>query len=96
VAAILALSPALDDVLKAEFRTCGPGKFDPRHRVFDCANLMTLNSLSLPIVLPSIYGFKGVGFETFTSDGNISYWNACVGVGEMGGHGNSAIHASAS
>jgi cytochrome c peroxidase len=30
---------------------------------------------------------KGVGFETFTGDGPISYWNAYVGVGQMGGQG---------
>ena len=31
---------------------------------------------------------KGVGFETFTGDGPISYWNSYVGVGQMGGQGN--------
>jgi hypothetical protein len=31
---------------------------------------------------------KGVGFETFTADGPISYWNSYVGVGQMGGHGS--------
>jgi hypothetical protein len=29
-----------------------------------------------------------VGFETVTADGPISYWNAYVGVGQMGGHGS--------
>ena len=51
-------------------------------------NLIPLNSPSLPIVIPSIYGLKGVGFETFTADGPISYWNSYVGVGQMGGHGS--------
>jgi mono/diheme cytochrome c family protein len=88
VGAIVALSPALPEALKAEFRTWGPGKYDPRHHAFDGTNLITLNTPSLPIVLPSIYGLKGVGFETFTADGPISYWNAYVGVGQMGGHGN--------
>ena len=88
VGAIVALSPALPDALKAEFRTWGPGKYDPRHHAFDGTNLISLNSPSLPIVIPSIYGLKGVGFETFTADGPISYWNAYVGVGQMGGHGN--------
>jgi mono/diheme cytochrome c family protein len=88
VGAIVALSPALPETLKVEFRTWGPGKYDPRHHAFDGTNLITLNSPSLPIVLPSIYGLKGVGFETFTADGPISYWNAYVGVGQMGGHGN--------
>jgi mono/diheme cytochrome c family protein len=88
VGAIVALSPALDDATKAEFRAWGPGKYDPRHHAFNGTNLIPLNSPSLPIVIPSIYGLKGVGFETFTADGPISYWNSYVGVGQMGGHGN--------
>ena len=88
VGAIVALSPALDEATKAEFRTWGPGKYDPRHHAFDGTNIVPLNNPSLPIVIPSIYGLKGVGFETFTADGPISYWNSYVGVGQMGGHGN--------
>jgi hypothetical protein len=88
VGAIVALSPALDDATKAEFRTWGAGKYDPRHHAFDGTNIIPLNSPSLPIVIPSIYGLKDVGFETFTADGPISYWNAYVGVGQMGGHGS--------
>jgi mono/diheme cytochrome c family protein len=90
VGAIVALSPALPDALKAEFRTWGPGKYDPRHHAFDGTNLISLNSPSLPIVIPSIFGLKNVGFETFTGDGPISYWNSYVGVGQMGGHGRFA------
>jgi mono/diheme cytochrome c family protein len=90
VGAIVALSPALPDALKAELRTWGPGKYDPRHHAFDGTNLIPLNSPSLPIVIPSIYGLKGVGFETVTADGPISYWNSYVGVGQMGGHGSFA------
>jgi CxxC motif-containing protein (DUF1111 family) len=62
--------------------------YDPRHHAFDGTNLISLNSPSLPIVIPPIYGLRGVGFETFTADGPISYWNAYVGVGQMGGQGN--------
>lgn len=40
------------------------------------------------MVIPPIYGLRGVGFETFTGDGPISYWNSYVGVGQMGGRGN--------
>ena len=29
-------------------------------------SIIPLNSPSLPIVIPPIYGLKGVGFETFT------------------------------
>ncbi len=39
------------------------------------------------IVIPPIYGLKQVGFETFTADGPISYWNSYVGVTQMGGQG---------
>ena len=88
VGAIVALSPALDEATKAEFRSWGPGKYDPRHHAFDGTNIIPLNSPSLPIVIPPIYGLKGVGFETFTGDGPISYWNSYVGVGQMGGHGS--------
>jgi len=88
VGAIVALSPVLDEGLKAEFRTWGPGKYDPRHHAFDGTNIIPLNSPSLPIVIPPIYGLKGVGFETYTADGPISYWNSYVGVGQMGGHGS--------
>ena len=87
VGAIVALSPALDAATKAEFNAWGPGKYDPRHHAFDGMNLLSLNSPSLPIVLPPIYGLKGVGFETFSADGPISYWNAYVGIGQMGGQG---------
>ena len=87
VGAIVALSPALDPGLKAEFEKWGPGKYDPRHHAFDGTYIVGLNTPSLPIVIPPIYGLKNVGFETFTADGPISYWNSYVGVSQMGGHG---------
>src|SRR4029450_10881229 len=43
-----------------------------------------------PVLIPPVYGLKGVGFETYTADGPISYWNSYVGVSEMGGHGSFA------
>lgn len=88
VGAILALSPALDAATKAEFSAWGPGKYDPRHHYFDGTALVPLNTPSLPVVIPPIYGLQRVGFETFTGDGPISYWNSYVGVGQMGGHGS--------
>jgi hypothetical protein len=88
VGAIVGLSPALDPALKEEFSKWGPGKYDPRHHAFDGTNLIPLNSPSLPVVIPPIYGLKGVGFETYTGDGPISYWNAYVGIGQMGGKGS--------
>jgi hypothetical protein len=88
VGAVAALSPALDEATKAEFRSWGPGKYDPRHYAFDGVNLIPLNSPTLPVLIPPIYGLKGVGFETYTADGPISYWNSYVGVTQMGGHGS--------
>jgi hypothetical protein len=88
VGAIIALSPALDAATKAEFSAWGPGKYDPRHHSFDGTTLVPLNSPSLPIVIPPIYGLQRVGFETYSGDGPISYWNSYVGVGQMGGHGS--------
>lgn len=87
VGAIAALSPAFDEATKAEFMTWGPGKYDPRHHAFDGTNLLILNTPTVPVVIPPIYGLKGVGFETYTGDGVISYWNSYVGVSQMGGQG---------
>jgi mono/diheme cytochrome c family protein len=88
VGAIVSLSPVLPDALKSEFRTWGPGRYDPRHHAFDGSAIVALNSPSSPVVIPSIFGLKGVGFETYTADGPISYWNSYVGVTQMGGHGS--------
>jgi hypothetical protein len=88
VGRIVALSPVLSGALKAELRTWGPGKYDPRHHIFDGTNLVILNSPSFPVVIPPAYGLRGVGFETYTGDGPISYWNSYVGVTQMGGHGS--------
>jgi hypothetical protein len=87
VGAIVALSPAIDSGLKAEFNAWGPGKYDPRHHAFDGARIIGLNSPSLPIVIPPIYGLRNVGFETYSGDGPISYWNSYVAVSQMGGQG---------
>ena len=88
VGAIVALSPVLDAGLKAELNAWGPGKYDPRHHIFDGANIVPINTPSLPVVIPPAFGLQGVGFETFTGDGPISYWNSYVGVSQMGGHGS--------
>jgi mono/diheme cytochrome c family protein len=88
VGAIVALSPALDAATRDEFSKWGPGKYDPRHHAFNGTEIIPLNRPSIPIVIPPIYGLRGVGFETFTGDGPISYWNSYVGVGQMGGRGN--------
>jgi len=92
VGAILGLSPTLDPALKTEFGKWGPGKYDPRHHVFDGTNIIPLtippdSPPTLPVLIPPAYGLRGVGFETYTGDGPISYWNSYVGVSQMGGKG---------
>jgi len=84
---ILGLSPALA-AFKDEFAAWGPGKYDPRHHAFDGTGLRLLNEPSEPVLIPPAYGLQGVGFETYTGDGPISYWNAYVGIAQMGGQGN--------
>jgi hypothetical protein len=88
VGVIVSLAPGLPAELKREFRRWGPGLYDPRHHAFDGTKLIGLNSPSVPVVIPPIYGLRGVRFETYTGDGTISYWNNYVGVSQMGGQGN--------
>jgi hypothetical protein len=88
VGRIVSLSPAIGQGLKDEFTKWGPGKYDPRHHAFDGRTIVGLNSPSIPVVIPPIYGLQGVPFETFTGDGPISYWNSYVGVTQMGGSGD--------
>ena len=71
----------------AEFAQWGPGKYDARHHAFDGINLILRHSPSIPVVIPPAYGLEGVGFETYTADGPISYWNAYVAITQMGGQG---------
>jgi hypothetical protein len=85
---IAAATPGFPDALREEFRAWGPGKYDPRHHIFNGTVIVPLNTPSLPVVIPPAYGLDGVGFETFTGDGPISYWNSYVGVTQMGGQGN--------
>jgi hypothetical protein len=82
VGAILGLSPLLEDP------GWGPGRYDPRHQIFDGQNVVARFEDMFPVLIPPAYGLKGVGFETYTGDGPISYWNSYVGVSQMGGKGN--------
>src|SRR5690349_16689071 len=86
VGAIVALSPVV--VNKAPFLSWGPGRFDARLQIFNGTNIVPLNSTTVPVLIAPAYGLKDVGFETYTGDGVISYWNNYVGVTQMGGHGS--------
>jgi hypothetical protein len=85
---VASLAPGLPPELKTEFSMWGPGMYDPRHHAFNGTTFIGLNSPSVPVVLPPTYGLRGVGFDTYTADGPISYWNSYVGVGQMGGQGS--------
>ena len=88
VGAIVALSPAVSESTKAILNTWGPGKYDARLQIFNGTNIVSLNQTSVPVLIAPAYGLKDVGFETYTGDGVISYWNSYVGVTQMGGHGS--------
>lgn len=79
VGAIVALSPAVPASLKAVLQSWGPGKYDPR---------INFDGQSTPLVLPPAYGLRGVAKETYTAEGEVSYWNAYVAVTQMHGQGS--------
>jgi len=82
------LSPNLTTAQRDAVTKWGPGRFDPRLQAFDGTRFIPLNSPTLPVVIPPAYGLRRVGFETFTADWPIAYWNNYVGVSQMGGHGS--------
>jgi hypothetical protein len=86
VGAIVSQSPAVVD--KTPFQSWGPGRFDARLQIFDGKRIVPQSSLTVPVLIAPAYGLKDVGFETYTGDGVISYWNSYVGVTQMGGHGS--------
>ena len=77
--AIIALSPALTRQQQAVYNSWGPGRYDARFNI---------DGINGPVLIPPAFGLKGVGFETYTGDGPISYWNNYVAVTQMGGHGS--------
>lgn len=91
VGKIIALSPMLTPEQKEVFNGWGRGRYDARFQAFDGVKFIPLippDSPTLPVLIPPAYGLRGVGFETYTGDGPISYWNNYVGVTQMGGHGS--------
>jgi len=77
--AIIALSPALTAAQKQVYNSWGPGMYDPRFNI---------DGINFPVVIPPAFGLQDVGFEIYTGDGPISYWNNYVAVTQMGGHGS--------
>lgn len=78
--AILSLSPAFaDSESQSILNSWGPGRHDPR---------FNQDGINHPVLIPPVYGLEGVPLATYTGDGPISYWNAYVGVTQMGGQGD--------
>ena len=79
--AIIALAPALEGMTDAieVYSGWGSGYFDPR---------FNQDMVDHAVLIPPIYGLADVPYETYTGDGPISYWNAYVGITQMGGVGN--------
>jgi hypothetical protein len=77
---IISLSPAMQagDV-KSVLHSWGPGKYDA---------YFNLDGLNDPAVIPPAYGLRHVPLETFTGEGEVSYWNAYVAVTQMGAQGS--------
>lgn len=79
VGTIVSLTPGLPEGLAEIYGSWPAGFFDPR---FD------VDGISDPVVIPPAYGLNGVGLETYTGEGPVSYWNAYVAVLEMHGRGS--------
>lgn len=79
VGTIISLTPGLPDELRSIYASWPPGFFDPRFNV---------DGINAPVVIPPAYGLAGVGLETYTGEGPVSYWNNYVAVVEMHGRGS--------
>jgi hypothetical protein len=87
--AIIALSPGLAAyteplgvdaaTARAALQSWGPGRYDAR---------FNQDTESHPVLIPPAYGLADVALETYTGEGEVSYWNAYVAVTQMGAHGN--------
>ncbi|MDX2368178.1 MAG: hypothetical protein QNK36_07220 [Colwellia sp.] len=77
---ILSLSPALQDQTTQDvLLSWGAGKYDA---------YWNQDGLNDPTVIPPAYGLKDVALATYTGEGDVPYWNAYVGVTQMGAQGN--------
>ncbi len=78
---IISLSPFFDDKpqQRAVYESWGPGKFDP---------YFNMDGINAPVLIPPAWGLKDVALETFTGEGQVSYWNNYIAVTQMGGQGN--------
>ncbi|HEX6064399.1 MAG TPA: hypothetical protein VFZ04_09285 [Longimicrobiales bacterium] len=79
VGSIIAATPGLPDAVRPVYASWPAGFYDAR---------FNFDGINDPVTIPAAYGLHGVGLETYTGDGPISYWNAYVAVTQMHGHGS--------
>ena len=79
VGPIVASAPGLPAALQPVYASWPAGFYDPRFNI---------DGINDPVVIPPAYGLRGVGLETYTGEGPISYWNAYVAVTQMHGRGS--------
>jgi hypothetical protein len=76
---IIAAAPGLPAAVRPIYASWPAGFYDAR---------FNFDGISEPVVIPPAYGLRGVGLETYTGEGPISYWNAYVAVTQMHGRGS--------
>jgi len=79
VGTIISLTPGLPPTLVSVYASWPPGFYDAR---------FNFDGINDPTVIPPAYGLHGVGLETYTGEGPVSYWNAYVAVTQMHGRGS--------
>jgi mono/diheme cytochrome c family protein len=79
VGTIISVSPGLPPALEPIYASWPRGFYDAR---------FNFDGVSKPVVIPPAYGLHGVGLETYTGEGPISYWNQYVAVTQMHGVGS--------
>jgi mono/diheme cytochrome c family protein len=79
VGTIISATPGLPDELRPIYASWPAGFYDAR---------FNLDGISDPVLIPPAYGLRGVGRETYTGEGPVSYWNNYVAVTQMRGTGS--------
>jgi mono/diheme cytochrome c family protein len=79
VGAIIAATPGLPEAVRPVYASWKAGFYDAR---------FNFDGINAPVVIPPAYGLHGVGLETYTGEGPLSYWNAYVAVTQMHGRGS--------
>lgn len=79
VGTIISVAPGLPAALQPIYASWPRGFYDAR---------FNFDGISDPALIPPAYGLRGVGLETYTGEGPVSYWNQYVAVTQMRGRGS--------